>query len=228
MAGFAAGLVVPGRGGDLLRAHLLARRAGIPTATVVAASALDYLVGTIGFVAAFGAVGAVATLPGWGLRALVLTAALAAAATFVAWLLRPGRSAPIGHGLVARLRGGLAAVHDVRALAASFGWSLAGWAAEGTIAFLTLAALGLPATLPAAALAVLAASAAAAVAVAPGNAGSFELATAVAVAGTGVPSGAALAFALAFHAVHVVPVALLGGAVLLREGVGRQGLAERP
>jgi len=228
VAGFAAGLVVPGRGGDLLRAHLLARRAGIPTATVVAASALDYLVGTIGFVAAFGAVGAVATLPGWGLRALVLTAALAAAATFVAWLLRPGRSAPIGHGLVARLRGGLAAVHDVRALAASFGWSLAGWAAEGTIAFLTLAALGLPATLPAAALAVLAASAAAAVAVAPGNAGSFELATAVAVAGTGVPSGAALAFALAFHAVHVVPVALLGGAVLLREGVGRQGLAERP
>jgi len=220
VAGFAAGLLLPGRGGDLLRAHLLARRSGIPTATVVAASALDYLVGTVAFVVAFGAVGAAATLPGWGVRALVLTAALAAAAALAAWLLRPGRSAPAGHGLVARLRGGLAAVHDVRALAASLGWALVGWAAEGAIAFATLAALGLHATVAAAALAVLAASAAAAVAVAPGNAGSFELATAVAVAGTGVPSGAALAFALAFHAVHVVPVALLGGAVLLREGVG--------
>ncbi len=225
VAGFAAGLVLPGRGGDLLRAHLLARRAGISTASVIAASALDYLVGTAAFVAALGAVGAAAPLPGWGLRALAVTGAIAAAAAIAAWFLRPGRSTPAGHGLVARLRGGLAAVHDGRALAASFAWALVGWAAEGTIAFATLAALGLPATVAAAALAVLAASAAAAVAVAPGNAGSFEIATAIAVAGTGVPSGAALAFALAFHAVHVVPVALLGGAVLLRESVARGGLA---
>ena len=72
---------------------------------------------------------------------------------------------------------------------------------------------------------MLAASAAAAVGVSPGNAGTFELATAVALAGVGVPWDAAVAFALAFHAVHVVPVALLGGAVLLREGVSREGLA---
>jgi peptidoglycan/xylan/chitin deacetylase (PgdA/CDA1 family)/uncharacterized membrane protein YbhN (UPF0104 family) len=228
VAGFAAGLVLPGRAGDLLRSHLLARRAGIPTATVVAASALDYLVGTVAFVVAFGAVAAGAPLPGWGQRALAATAVAAAAAAAAAWLLRPGRSAPgpaPQTGLVARLRAGLGAVHDAGALAASLGWGLAGWAAEGTIALVTLAALGLPATPVSAALAVLAASAAAAAAVSPANAGSFEVATAVALAGTGVPADAAVAFALAFHAVHVVPVAILGGLVLLREGVGWEGLA---
>jgi peptidoglycan/xylan/chitin deacetylase (PgdA/CDA1 family)/uncharacterized membrane protein YbhN (UPF0104 family) len=222
VAGFAAGLVLPGRGGDLLRSHVLARRAGIPTATAVAAAALDYVIGTIAFVAALGAVAAAAPLPGFGLRALALTGALALAAAAAAWLLRPPRTAvpTEASGMLARLRDGLAAVHDRPALAASFGWGLAGWAAEGAVALAALAAVGLPVALAPAALAVLGASAAAAVAVAPGNAGSFEIATAVAVAGAGIPGDAALAFALAFHAVHVVPVALFGGLALLREGIG--------
>jgi uncharacterized membrane protein YbhN (UPF0104 family) len=100
-----------------------------------------------------------------------------------------------------------------------------GWLAEGTIALATLAALGLPATPQVAALVVAAASAASAVGVSPGNAGTFELATAFALAGTGVPWGAAIAFALAFHAAHVVPVAVLGAPILLREGVTRDTLA---
>lgn len=225
LSGFAAGLVLPGRGGDLVRSHLLAKRAGVSTAAVVAAAALDYIVGIVAFVVALGAVGAASPLPGWGLRALVACAGLAGAALAAAWMLRPRRDAPEPEGLVARLRAGLAALHDVRALAVSVGWGLLGWIAEGAIAYATLAALGLPATPVVAALVVLAASAAAAVGVSPGNAGTFELATAVVLAGVGVPSGEAVAFALAFHAVHVVPVAILGGAVLLREGVGRDAFA---
>jgi peptidoglycan/xylan/chitin deacetylase (PgdA/CDA1 family)/uncharacterized membrane protein YbhN (UPF0104 family) len=221
LCGFAAGLVLPGRGGDLVRSHLLARRAGASTAAVVAAAALDYIVGIVSFVVALGAVGAASPLPGWGVRALVACAGLAGAALAAAWLLRPRRDAPEPAGLVARLRAGLAALHDVRALAAGIGWGLAGWVAEGMIALATLAALGLPATPTLAALVVLAASAAAAVGVSPGNAGTFELATAVVLAGAGVPSGEAVAFALAFHAVHVVPVAILGGTLLLRAGFHR-------
>jgi uncharacterized membrane protein YbhN (UPF0104 family) len=228
LAGFAAGLVLPGRGGDVLRSHVLARRAGIATTTAIAAAALDYLVGTVAFVAALAAVAAAAPLPGWGLRALAVTAALAAAGAAGAWLLRPPRAASAGEGrgVGARLRAGLAAVHDRPALARSFGWALAGWAAEGAVALATLAALGLPVALAPAALAVLGASAAAAVAVAPGNAGSFELATALAVSGSGVPAHSALAFALAFHAVHVVPVAILGGLALLREGIALRAARE--
>ena len=225
VSGFAAGLVLPGRSGDLVRAHLLARRAGVSTAAVVAASALDYVVGIAALVLALGALGAAAPLPGWGLRALVACGAAAVVALVAAWLLRPPRHAPAAEGLVARLREGLAALHDVRAVATSLAWGVAGWVAEGTIALATLDALGLPATWTLAALVVLAASVAAAIGISPANAGTFELATAVALAGAGVPSGTAVAFALAFHAVHVVPVAVLGGILLLREGVTRSGLA---
>jgi peptidoglycan/xylan/chitin deacetylase (PgdA/CDA1 family)/uncharacterized membrane protein YbhN (UPF0104 family) len=224
LAGFAAGLVLPGRGGDVLRSHLLARRAGVPTATVLAASALDYVVGVATFVVAFGLLGVAAPLPGWGQRALAGSAAIAVAALVAAFLLRPPPGAPEAHGLAARLRAGLGALHDARALGAAAAWGLAGWLAEWCVALAALAALGLPATPGAAALAVVAASAAAAAGITPANAGTFELATTLALAGTGVAPGEALAFALAFHAVHVVPVALLGAPFLLREGIAREDL----
>ncbi|HEY6100718.1 MAG TPA: lysylphosphatidylglycerol synthase domain-containing protein [Anaeromyxobacter sp.] len=221
VAGFAAGIVLPARGGDLLRAHLLARRAGLPTSSVLASSGLDYVVGTIPLVALLAALVASAPLPPWVSRTLWITAAFAAAGAAAAFALSP-RSRATGHvvaGLVARLRAGLAAARAPRALLEALAWAVAGWAMELAIALATLAALGLPATFTAAALAVVAASAAAAAGLAPGNAGSFELATALALGAAGVPREPALAFAVAFHLAHLVPVALLGGALLLRAAV---------
>jgi hypothetical protein len=57
---------------------------------------------------------------------------------------------------------------------------------------------------------------------APGNAGTFELATALAVTGAGAPGHAALAFAIVFHVAHLAPVALLGGAALVRDALARE------
>lgn len=225
MGGFAAGLALPARGGDVVRSHLLASRGGLSTASVMAASALDYVVGTVALVPAVGAVALAVPLPPWAVRGLAAVAALAAAAAAAAWLLRPERSAhrhPRAAGVVARLRAGLVAVHHPRALLAALGWGAAGWVAEGAIALATLAALGLPASPGTAALAVLAASIASVAAVAPAGAGTFELATALAVSGAGAPRDAALAFALAYHAVHALPVALLGGAVLVHDTLARR------
>ncbi|HET8542371.1 MAG TPA: lysylphosphatidylglycerol synthase domain-containing protein [Anaeromyxobacter sp.] len=220
LAGFAAGIVLPARGSDVLRAHLLARRAGISTASVIAASALDHVVGATALVVAASALAPAVAFPSWAVRGLAAVGGIAAVAGGAAWLLGPrhGR-VPRSTGAGARLRAGLAAVREPRALLAAVGWGLAGWVAETAIALATLAALGLPPTLAAAALAVVAASAAAAIQLAPGNAGSFELATALAVGGTGIAPDAALAFAVAFHAVHLVPVAVLGGPVLVREAL---------
>lgn len=221
VGGFAAGIVLPARGGDIVRAHLLSRRAGVSTWSLLVASGLDYVVGTAALVVLLGALGAAAPLPQWVAHSLSLIAAIAAVAAAAAWLLRP-RATPAAHeagGFVARLRAGLAAVREPRALVAATGWAMVGWAAEVTIALATLRALDLPSTPVAAALVVLAASAAAAIPLAPGNAGSFELATAIVVGGLGAERDAALAFAVAFHLVHLVPVALVGGAVLVREAV---------
>jgi glycosyltransferase AglD len=221
VAGFAAGIALPARGADVVRAHLLARRAGISMASVIAASALDYVVGTVALIVLVAALLVAVPLPAWVGQGLGALTAIAAVAAFAAWLLRPRRGAAAHPGLVSRLRAGLAAVHEPRALAAALAWAFAGWAAEVAIALAALDAVGLPVSLAAASLAVLAASAAAAIQLAPGNAGSFELATALAVGGTGATPGVALAFAVVFHLVHLAPVALVGGGILVRDALAR-------
>lgn len=232
VAGFAAGIVLPARGGDVLRAHLLARRAGLHTSSVLVASGLDYVVGTVAFVVLLGALVAAAPLPSWVLRTLWITAALVAVAAAAAFALSPRARSRVVAGkgfaaLATRLRAGLAAVRAPRALLEATAWAMAGWAAEIGIALATLAALGLPATFIAATLAVVAASGAAALGLSPGNAGSFELAISLALGGVGVAPEPALAFAVAFHLVHLVPVGVLGGAMLLRNALRREPRAVR-
>lgn len=221
VSGFALSLVIPARAGDVARAMLLSRRSGVPVASLLTAAALDYVVGAATLVPLLAALALLGPLPGWARHALLVFAAVAVVGVLLARLLRPPRGrAPErggGAGLLVRLRAGLAAVHDPRALAASFAWGLAGWAAEVLIALCALAAVGLAPSLWAAGLAVVASTAANVVAVSPGNAGPFEAAVVLALAGAGAPREAALAFALLYHLAHLAPVGLVGGAMLLRE-----------
>lgn len=225
-AGFAAGVVLPARAGDVLRAALLARRARLSTASLLAAAALDYVVGSAALVPLLALVAVAMPLPAWARTALLVFAGVAAAGLVAAFALRPTHRAtaepatapgerPVG--LVARLRSGLSAAHDPGALTRSFAWGLGGWLAEVLIALLSLAALGLPATMPSAVLAVVASTAANVVAVSPGNTGPFELAVVVALSGLGVDRESAVAFALVYHLAHLAPVTLIGGGLLIAE-----------
>ncbi|HET6439921.1 MAG TPA: lysylphosphatidylglycerol synthase domain-containing protein [Anaeromyxobacter sp.] len=220
-AGFAVSIVVPARAGDVVRAWILARRTGLSTATVVAVAGFDYVVGAAAVVPLLAALALATPLPGWAGRALLVFATVAVLGGTAAAALRPrGGRTPTTPGtgrLSARLRGGLAATGDPGALALAFSFGLAGWTAEVLIARLALAALGLPAGLEASALAVLASTAAGVVAFSPGGAGTFELAIVLALSGVGLPREASLAFALLYHAVHLVPVGLMGSAALVRE-----------
>ena len=223
VAGFAVGIPAPARAGDLVRAHLLARRAGLSTASVVGAAAVDYVVGTATLAPLIVLLGVATPLPDWARHALLVTSIASAAGVALVFLLRPSRRAPVedlegaSPGLVARLRSGLAAVHEPLAITRAVGWGLAGWGAELAIAWFTLSAVGIDPTLPLAALAVVATAAANAIAVSPGNAGPFELAAMLPLAGLGIETEHALAFALLLHVVHLAPAAAIGGWVLLRE-----------
>ncbi len=221
-AGFAVGIAVPARAGDLVRAHLLARRAGLRRSFVLASAALDYVVGTASLVPLVALLAVANPLPAWARDALAVLSIASAGGVVALFFLRPPRDgAPADGaglaGLVARLRSGLSAVHEPGALARSLAWALAGWGAELAVAWATLAAVDLPPTLGLAALVVLATAAANAIAVSPGNAGPFELAAMLPLAGVGVAPAPALAFALLFHLAHLAPIAAMGGWVLLRE-----------
>jgi glycosyltransferase AglD len=166
--------------------------------------------------------GVATPLPDWARHALLVTSIGAAAGIALLFLLRPEREPPEDEAgapqrLLDRLRSGLAAVHEPLALARSVAWGLAGWGAELGIAWFTLSAVGLEPTVPLAALTVVATAAANAISVSPGNAGPFELAAMLPLAGAGVAAEPALAFALLLHVVHLAPAALLGGWVLLGE-----------
>ncbi len=221
-AGFAVGIAVPARAGDLVRAHLLARRAGLRRSFVLASAALDYVVGTASLVPLVALLAVAIPLPSWARDALVFMAVASAGGVVALFFLRPPRGGedtdgPGLGGLLARLRSGLSAVHEPGALARSLGWALAGWGAEVAVAWATLAAVGLPTTLGLSALVVLATAAANAISVSPGNAGPYELAAMLPLAGIGIAPEPALAFALLFHLVHLAPTAAMGGWVLLRE-----------
>jgi uncharacterized protein (TIRG00374 family) len=226
VAGFAVGIAVPARAGDLVRAHLLARRAGLSTASVVGAAAVDYVVGTASLVPLILLLGLATPLPDWARQALVVTSIASAAGVALVFLLRPARAdaeadrdveEADASGLVARLRSGLAAVHEPLAITRSFAWGFAGWGAELLIAWFVLSAVGIPPTLPLAALVVVATAAANAIAVSPGNAGPFELAAVLPLAGLGVAREPALAFALLLHVAHLAPTAAIGAWILLAE-----------
>lgn len=222
-AGFAVGIAVPARAGDLVRAHLLARRAGLGRSFVLASAALDYVVGTASLVPLVALLAVATPLPSWARDALGVTAVASAGGAVALFALRPprdgapGTEAPGLAGLVARLRSGLSAVREPGALARALGWASAGWAAELAVAWATLAAAGIAPDLGLSALVVLATAAANAISVSPGNAGPFELAAMLPLAGIGIAPEPALAFALLLHVVHLAPAAAMGGWVLLRE-----------
>ncbi len=220
-AGFAVGIAVPARAGDLVRSHLLARRAGLRRSFVIASAGVDYLVGTASLVPLVALLALVTPLPGWARHALLVLSVASGAGAVALFVFRPPREGAADSeglaGLVQRLRAGLSAAHEPWALARSFGWAVAGWGAELAVAWLTLAAVGIPPSLALASLATLATAAANAIAVSPGNAGPFELAAMLPLAGLGIAREPALAFALLFHLAHLVPVAAIGGWVLVRE-----------
>ncbi|ABS25668.1 lysylphosphatidylglycerol synthase transmembrane domain-containing protein [Anaeromyxobacter sp. Fw109-5] len=221
VAGYAVGVAVPARAGDFVRSHLLARRTGLATTSVLAAAILDYVVGTATLVPLIAGLAFAAPLPPWARQALLAFAVIAGAGLAASWLARPraGHDAS-GRGLAglwARLRAGLGAAHEPRALGKSFAWGLAGWGAELLVAWFSLVSLGLPATLQLAGLLVVATTAANVISLSPGNAGPFEAAAALVVAGVGVAAAPALAFALLYHAAHLAPMFALGAMALVRE-----------
>lgn len=220
-AGFAVSIVAPARAGDVVRAWILARRTGTSTATGVAVAGLDYVIGAATLAPLLALLALAVPVPPWARHALLAFAAAATAGIGLALWLRPrgahGLPVHAAGRLAARLRAGFAASGDPAALSVAAAWGLAGWGAELLIAYLSLAALGIPADLVRSSLVVVASTAAGVVAVSPGGAGPYELAVVLALAGTGVAREPALAAALLHHLVHLAPVAVIGSVVLVRE-----------
>jgi uncharacterized protein (TIRG00374 family) len=220
VVGTAVSMVVPARAGELARVQWLARRTGLPRASIFGSIVLDYLMNAAGMMLGLGLLSLFLPIPVWirrGASFILLVFVIGALLVFAAhpdasqpsrlsrWI--PARLA----GILAGARHGLTAARHPRALSMSLGASLAAWALEIVVIAITLRAVGLRLPVSAAFVVLLAVNLALALPFAPpGNVGTLEVGAALALVGFGVPKEQAVAFGIVYHVLQVVPIGALG------------------
>ncbi|HWK28949.1 MAG TPA: lysylphosphatidylglycerol synthase domain-containing protein [Solirubrobacter sp.] len=222
LSGYAAGVamnaVTPARGGDAVKVGLV--RTAIPgsTLTTIAATmsvlvALDLVIGTL-LLLVVGLTGAVPLDIGAGLdrtaTAAPMIVAVLVALAVAGWLARRRL-----RGVAARLRqGGAVLAQPFRYLLTVAAPQLAAWCCRVLVVLCLLAAFGLPATVPLAALVMVVGGASSLVPLTPGGAGTQQVLLAVALSQT-ASAAAVVSFSLAMQASVTVVNAALGVAAAM-------------
>jgi len=227
MVGFAFNVLLPARGGDLLRVQYLGKRTGVSRAKLLGTEIVDFWSDKWGWVAAFPLVCLLGSPPAWLFRALLLIAGAVLGVGALLVLMGSGLwRGPRTPAFVANLRDGFAVNHWKRLLAVETLIAPLPWLWETFVIALAGHALGLDLS-PMQAFAALTAFNVATAVPSPGNAGSFEAGGTLALVAFGLPKETALAFIFLYHLTQVVPGFIGGVLVLAIEGqqiFGREGL----
>ena len=191
LVGIVGNVLFPFKLGEGARAYMLTRRQELSTSAAVKMVVADRLIDALVLPIFVVAVSVLLPLPERVLR-------------YRGWML--ASAAAISVAIVAVGR------HRAR-LAAAIGASLASWTARATILWCMLRAFDLALPLSATVTMLVIVNLGIAIVATPANVGSFELASAAALALWNVPSDVAFSVGIATHLVEVVPPVLLGLAV---------------
>jgi uncharacterized membrane protein YbhN (UPF0104 family) len=208
LALYAANNLLPARAGELVRIELLRSREGVPPSASLAVATVEKVLDAIALLllalplplilAVPRSVAlAIGVLAGGGLAGLAAIWALAT------WGDRAG-------GLLGRIAQGAKVVRRRRTLARALGWSLLSHLIDAVSIALCLLAADLHLPWAASLLILLSVTLVLTLPSAPAGVGSLELGAVAALEVLGVDPSRALAFALVYHAMQVVPVTLLG------------------
>lgn len=213
--GFAMSSVMPARAGEVARVHLMAKRMHVGRAAVAGTTVLDHVVNGLTFAPMTLIIPFAPGIPVWMQQGVLLVLSIVAAAGVAAWV----TAAPVGThrgkvGLfwktVTQLREGFAATRSPGRFARALTLGMLAWVLEGATTWLTLQALGISISPAVAVITLLAVNVALAVPAPPGNLGTFEVGAVLALTALGVPKETAIAFALCYHGVQLVPLWLAG------------------
>ena len=220
--------VLPLRAGDLARLFMLENVAGISKTVATAVALVEKLLEVV--VLAALALAVAFDDPGQTWARSAGAAGLGLALASLVLLKRvteePGDRSPALRRLPAFLRTlaermapGTHALRNPRAFAGALGASLSAWCCELAMIMLCARAIGLGIGPALAVVVLLGINLAMLLPSLPANAGAFEGAAAVVLVLTGVPKPAAVAFAVLYHLVQIVPVTIAGLALLARSGM---------
>jgi uncharacterized protein (TIRG00374 family) len=227
--------VVPLRGGDVARLWMLQRSAGVTKAAAVAVGVVERLI-DIGALALLAVPASrIAPTQEW---AFVASLVVLAATVGLLWTLRrlikasrqDGSRAgfslrrsgwrSIFSSLRDRLADGVTVLESFASLATTIGLSVAAWICETVMVMTCAKAMGIDIPVPLAIVTLLGINLALALPSTPSNAGPFEAAIVVVLSVAGYSKPQALAFALIYHLIQVVPVTVSGLVVAAHNNSG--------
>ena len=191
LVGIVGNVLFPFKLGEGARAYMLTRGGEVSTPAAVKVVVADRIVDAL-------------VLPIFVVGISVLLPLPASVLRYRVWMLASAAAASVAIVAVGR--------HRAR-LTGAIGASLASWTARATILWCMLRAFDLALPLSATVTMLVIVNIGIAIVATPGNIGSFELASAAALALWNVPADRAFSVGIATHLVEVVPPVLLGFAV---------------
>lgn len=205
---FAASVIVPARGGEVLRIVLLKRNDGVPatrsTAVALAEKLLDGLSMLIIMAPLPWLLPDLPSSVSWwigGLSAVAL-------ATLIGLRIATGRVT--GDGWLGRLIGGMAVLRRPRRFVGTLAMLTTLWLLDVVMVKLVLYALDIPVPWPGALLVLFTLNLAIALPSTPGQVGALEIGAVVGLNILGVPKDPAVAFGVLYHALQVLPLLAVG------------------
>ena len=245
IVGFSVSTVVPARAGEIARIEWLGRYTGISRMSIAGSVILDQLVNAAGLLAGVALLPLLVDVPLWMRQSGWFALALFVVGLIFVLALKPTPSSPVPvsepstrrarlplrtiSNVLTRVRHGLLASRDPRALGVSLGASLLAWGLEINVTTLSMRAVGLHLPIAASIVVLIAVNLALAFPFAPpANLGTLELGATLALIEFGIGKEQALAFAFCYHRLQVIPVGIIGFVLITRGfGLGRAPAAER-
>jgi len=234
LVGYLANNVLPARLGEVIRSHDLGERTGISRTTILGTIVVERLVDTVVVVSIAAVAILVMSVRGVVASAVMVGAAITALLVMVIALgivahrlpgaervMAPIVRRPRIHGILVRLRAGLAIAGHAPTMVVAVLLSIGSWSCT-VLAFAAAAqAVGVEPTIGQAALLAAGTNLATAIPAAPGYVGTFELATVTIAASVGIARAPALAFAVLLH-VTTLLITSIAGAVAYAMGSRRR------
>jgi uncharacterized membrane protein YbhN (UPF0104 family) len=207
IAAFGASIVMPARGGELLRLWLLKQRDGVPLSVSAGVAVSDKLFDVVAMLTVISPLPFLLSgAPPWVGRGLLLVLALAVVAILVARFLAtrgtPGR-------FLARFATGLTVFRQPRIFLRAWIVLLCSWSCELLAVWLVFRAVGIHQPIAGAMLVLLTINLAVVAPSTPGQVGVLEFGAMIGLEVLGVPRETALAFALLYHGMQVIPLFLV-------------------
>jgi hypothetical protein len=223
--------VVPFRGGDMARVWMLERHAGITKSAAAAVAIVEALFELLALAAVTFAAAMVAREQRW---VAGTAASLVGAAVVLIWLLKRvkgGAAAQLtrasgASGVLAWIRGvadrvepATRALRSPDTIAVAVASSLIIWVLEMSMVMLCARAIHLSIGPALATVTLMGINLAMALPSMPASVGAFESGATLVLVISGIAKGPAVAFALLYHAIQVVPVTIVGLGVISRVGI---------